>query len=438
MSTDLELAPEPTDPAGTADADAIAEAERSVIGAVLINADAIRPALEHITGADFADRRLGDLFELMTTLHIANHPIDPVTILGLAAEENIRGIDGPYLHGLMYATPTAANVDYYARKVADTAQKRAVWRFGVRNVQLAESHLSASEVMDHVRTEYDALRSRTGTTMTARTLTEVLDGTDEYDWLIPDLLERMDRLVLTGGEGAGKSTFVRQLAICAAAGIHPTTFKTIAPLNVLVVDAENTEKQWRRKARPLTVKARTTGQRNPGDHLHLACIPRMDITTEKDLGAVHRLVDEHQPDLLVIGPLYRLIPRAINNDDDASPLLAALDTLRARGLALVMEAHAGHAIGAGGERDLRPRGSAALLGWPEFGLGLGVDRAALDSLGPGEKPTVFKLVRWRGDRDEREWPDTLLRGGAWPWVDERHSSGIGPAWSPSDRYGRDD
>ncbi|MBK0297059.1 hypothetical protein IAE22_34985, partial [Bacillus sp. S34] len=83
-----------------------------------------------------------------------------------------------------------------------------------------------------------------------------------------------------------------------------------------------------------------------------------------------------RPDVLFIGPLYRLIPRAINSDDDAAPLLAALDTLRDRGLAMVIEAHAGHAVGHGGERDLRPRGSAALLGWPEFGLGLRQDKKA--------------------------------------------------------------
>lgn len=404
--------------------------ERAVVGAIMLKADSIRFALEHITVDDFADYRLSRIFDLMVTLHTAGHPIDPVSLLDLAAEEKIKGVDGPFLHGLMYATPTHTNIGYYANLVAEVAQKRRTWKFGVLAQQLATSGMPVGELADTIRTEFDTLRSHAGTPMEAKTLRTVLDGTDEYDWLIPGLLERMDRLVLTGGEGAGKSTFVRQIAILAAAGIHPTTFASVEPINVLVVDAENTEKQWRRNARPLAAKARHAGRRDPLDNLHLACIPRMDITTERDLGAVHRLVDEHKPDLLVIGPLYRLIPRAINSDDDASPLLAALDTLRARGLALVMEAHAGHAIGAGGERDLRPRGSAALMGWPEFGMGIGVDRQALGGLQDGQLPTVFKLHRWRGDRDERDWPTTLLRGGAWPWMDERHMNrpGNGPAW----------
>jgi hypothetical protein len=44
---------------------------------------------------------------------------------------------------------------------------------------------------------------------------------DEPDWLIPDLLERRDRLILTGEEGLGKSYLLRQIAIMAAAGLDP-------------------------------------------------------------------------------------------------------------------------------------------------------------------------------------------------------------------------
>jgi replicative DNA helicase len=114
---------------------------------------------------------------------------------------------------------------------------------------------------------------------------------------------------------------------------------------------------------------------------------------------------------MLIGPLYRLIPRAINSDDDAAPLLAALDTIRDRGIAMLIEAHAGHAANPKGERDMRPRGSAALMGWPEFGYGLRLNR---------KNPLHVDMVRWRGDRDARGWPAKLGRsnvegGQRWPW-----------------------
>lgn len=397
------------------------DAERAVIGAALINPDSIRFSAEHVTPDDFENKILGEVFSLICGLRSAGLPVDPIAIDKAAREKQIRGVNAVSLHDLMSTTPTAQNAGYYARIVHEGAVRRRLEAFGLRAIQLSGADMPLEEAMTHAREEWDAVRGSVSADMEAKTLGEVLDGSDEYDWLIPQLIERMDRLILTGGEGAGKSTYVRQLAVLAAAGLHPTTFKAIDPVNVLVVDAENTEKQWRRAVRPLVAKARMVGSVDPAEALHLACVPRLDITTERDLGAVHRLVDEHQPDLIVIGPLYRLIPRAINSDDDAAPMLAGLDSLRARGLALVMEAHAGHATTKGGDRDLRPRGSSALMGWPEFGFGLALDP---------DDPDLAHLVRWRGDRDQRDWPISLRRGGEWPWTDERRAVTPG-RWSPS-------
>jgi hypothetical protein len=85
--------------------------------------------------------------------------------------------------------------------------------------------------------------------------------------------------------------------------------------------------------------------------------------------------------------------------------------LRDRGLCLIMEAHAGKATNMEGDRDLRPRGSAALLGWPEFGFGL------KPVTGDPEK---VQLARWRGDRDGRAWPKIIRKGGIWPWMTEEN------------------
>jgi replicative DNA helicase len=73
-----------------------------------------------------------------------------------------------------------------------------------------------------------------------------------------------------------------------------------------------------------------------------------------------------------------------------------------------MEAHAGHAKNGAGERDFRPRGSSALLGWPEFGFGIVRSKE--------DPANLADVLRWRGDRDEREWPTTLMRGGHIPWL----------------------
>jgi hypothetical protein len=122
------------------------------------------------------------------------------------------------------------------------------------------------------------------------------------------------------------------------------------------------------------------------------------ITLDELLAEPDDELDATRPDILVIGPLYRLTQGALQNDDDAAPVLAALDTLRDRDISLLIEAHAGHGVGQGGQRNLRPRGSSALLGWPEFGYGM-------RDIGGG----FVDVVPWRGDRDERWWPSRVRR-----------------------------
>src|SRR5699024_8662 len=67
---------------------------------------------------------------------------------------------------------------------------------------------------------------------------------------------------------------------------------------------------------------------------------------------------------------------------------AALDTLRDRGLAMLMQAHIPKAQDTNGKRNLAPRGSSALMAWPEVGLGL----AASDDHFRAD------VIPWRGHR----------------------------------------
>ena len=247
-------------------------------------------------------------------------------------------------------------------------------------------------------------------TLNPKLLRDILAMDVTYDWLVEGLLEVQDRLILTGGEGAGKSYLTRQLAISIAAGVHPfRVTERIEPRRVLVIDAENTERQWARNTRYVTALTGQHGRGEPGDNVLVSAGTRLNFKLQADVDTVHKLMDRFKPSVLYIGPLYKLLDGAVNNDDDAAPLIMALDSFRERGVALLMEAHAGHAKALGGERDLRPRGSSQLLGWPEFGLGL----RSME-----EDDSMAALVHWRGDRDVRNWPSRLRRGvnGEMPWM----------------------
>lgn len=390
------------------------EQERYVIGAVMLDENVLGLAADEVAPDDFYTPQMGGLFAGMLQMRMDGEPIDVATVMARYGSWDVRGITDADLHEILGSVPTAANVAFYAQAVADGAIRRRALTAAAQLRDAAESTgVEFGAALSAVVTQLQNIAAGSvRSELVAKPLGDVLAGTDDYDWAIPNLLERKDRVIVTGGEGAGKTTFVRQLAVLASAGIHPFTFFPIRPQRVLVVDAENSEKQWRRATRPIAGKAARAGSAEPATMLRLSCVRRMDLTQATELAKVHRLLDEYEPDLLFIGPLYRLVPRAIQSDDDAAPLLAALDSLRDRGPALIMEAHAGHSTTTGGERDLRPRGSSALMGWPEFGFGLRVDRMSMGK--------EYELVRWRGDRDQRDWPDRLQRGGMWPWVPVRN------------------
>lgn len=406
--------------------------ERALIAELVYDHTQVRAAAAHVTPQDFSNLRLGNTFGLIAALASSGRVVDGTVLLSevqqRAKTERTEWPDPRDLVALVGAGSGVAGAAVeYARQIAERALRRSVSMASRQTAQDAEeSNDPASLVTEAIR-RLELVRERhaTGEPGAGQSLRELLDNVPEdeeqYDWVVPGLLERGDRLILTGDEGAGKSTWLRQLALLPAAGLHPLTLAPIDPVRVLVVDAENSERQWRRQVRGLALQAARNGLRDPAVHTHVVCTLNdtslgnrqgiLDLTRTHDLEAVHRLMEEHAPDILLIGPLYKLAPRALQTDDEAAPVLAALDALRGHGATLLLEAHFGNAgSGSNGPRDPRPRGSRAQVGWPEFGLCLA---KATDVQDDG---SAVDVIRWRGDREARPWPERMWRTGPYPWI----------------------
>ncbi|MBS1674103.1 MAG: AAA family ATPase [Actinobacteria bacterium] len=386
--------------------------EQHVVGAAMRFPRAATDLQREVTGSDFRDLRLGRIFDGVIAAALGDEPVDYLTVWQKLAGWDVRGINVTDLSAWSDAAVSPSLGAAHAATVRRESMRRSLASIGATLRETTEDpSVAAARISEQLREIRDATRSSGKSVRWLREVLNVPEEDDAYDWVIPDLLERQDRLMLSAGEGVGKSTWLRQVAVLGAAGIHPFSFHQIEPVNALVVDAENSERQWRRAVRGLADTAATRGRRDPRDHMAVHCVPVMDITRPNDLGQVHRWIDEVKPDLLLLGPLYRVTKGSLNDDDDVAPVLAALDSIRERNVAMLIEVHAGHARSTSGERELRPRGSSALLGWPEFGLGIRRDKVA-----EGRRPT-FSLVRWRGDRDRREWPTRMTRGEhqIFPW-----------------------
>jgi hypothetical protein len=404
-------------------------AETMVLGAMMVSPAACGQALSMLVGSDFYRPDHQTIFETIAALYEDRQPTEANAVLTrLQAHGVLAKVGGGnYLVELVGLGQTPSNAAYYATQVADYAQRRALIVAGTRIVQRAFAYGddTADELTGWAAEQVAAVAAGTGDSLED-------DGLDEaalcgeppaYDWLIPGLLERGDRLILTGSEGMGKSTLTRQLAVQAAAGIHPFTAKRSTGVRVMVVDCENGERTSRRRYNPLLLAARDAGKPVGGRlKVHLET-QGLDLTQRSGAGWLLRRVERFKPDLLVIGPLYRLHFGDPNDERDARRVAATLDRAREVGnCGLILEAHSPHKSPAQKTRTLRPVGSSLWMRWPEFGFGI-----AREESEAGRMFRVSEFSAWRGPRDERSWPRRLRSGGdgPWPWVDDNDQ----PGWS---------
>jgi hypothetical protein len=411
--------------------DIASAAESNLLGALILRPDLYREAQPLVSEMDFQDARLGAVWSGVSDMIGRRMAVDQITVQNRFEEWGLRGLDEEVFRWCS-ATVYPFAIGDYAIAVRQDAIRRdlqnIVWTMGqqfratapainpLTGAPFADGRLEPALQPSDVASEMhrlleEMIDNRATTDSEVKTLRQVLLGVDTYDWVIPNFLERMERLVFTGGEGVGKTTLCRQIVVLAAAGIHPLTFQPMPPVRVLVVDAENSEKQWRRGVSWMAKTAAREGSVDPTDRIFIKAGKRIDITRGTELAKIHRYIDEYKPDIVYIGPIYKLVPGSLNSDEDAAKLIVALDSLRERNVALIMEAHAGKKTDFGGLRNLEPRGSSAILAWPEFGLGL---RPNLEVEG------LVDIVRWRGDRDDsRPIPSALWRsqpGQNWHWV----------------------
>jgi 5S rRNA maturation endonuclease (ribonuclease M5) len=242
---------------------------------------------------------------------------------------------------------------------------------------------------------------------------ELIDeaGDDGYDWLIPGLLERGERVMIVAAEGVGKTMLARQVAILAAAGVHPFTFGRMRPVRTLFVDLENPERIIRRTSRKILGNVRAVYDRSADPDAHLWIKPDgINLLRPQDRAALEAKLEATRPELLVLGPLYKSFIDPGNKTAEATAIEVAkiLDEIRTtHGCALWLEHHAPLGNSLSG-RDLRPMGSAVWMRWPEFGYAL-----APDPTSPGEPE--YEVQQWRGPRDLRQWPRRLKRGTRFPF-----------------------
>ena len=195
------------------------EAEESVLGAVLLSADAANIALEKLHGEDFYKPAHQQIFEAIQGLFDANEPIDAVTVSEVLRRngslERMGGVE--FLTRLLDTVPTTSNIEYYVDIVEEHALRRRLIRVGGTIGSIAtEMQEPIADVLDRSEQEVFLVSER-----------RIGGGLAPIDPLLGPAIEKAEELQREGADVTGIPTGYRDLDR-KLAGLHPTNLIIIA------------------------------------------------------------------------------------------------------------------------------------------------------------------------------------------------------------------
>jgi replicative DNA helicase len=219
------------------------EAEMSVLGAMLLSAEAVEIGLHDLDPEDFSRAAHATIFD--SVLHISNRgePVDAITVADrLETTGELERIGGkPYLLDITNTVPTAANVKYYAEIVKRTATLRRLIKAGTHVAALG---YDAPDDLDVVveqaeKAVFDVTQARIESNFTElRTLvkgsladlkrlaeskehlTGVPTGFTDLDKILWGL-QPSDLVILAARPSVGKTALALNMAVNAARLGHP-------------------------------------------------------------------------------------------------------------------------------------------------------------------------------------------------------------------------
>lgn len=209
------------------------EAERSVLGAILIDKDAIISVSEILKPADFYNDLNGIIYSAMIALYEERKPIDLLTVTEqLKKNKLLKRIDSSYLTDLVELVPTAANVESYAKITKEAATKRNIIHAGTEITELgySDSH-EVKDVLDKAESSIFSISQghlTRGFVALKETLTESFDRIDELQKTgsglrgvksgFTDLdnvlsgMQKTNLLILAARPGQGKTAIMLNIA----------------------------------------------------------------------------------------------------------------------------------------------------------------------------------------------------------------------------------
>jgi len=232
------------------------DAEKSLLGAVLIDEETLADITEHVTQKDFYEKRHGMIYDAMMRLYEKRKPVDLLTLTDeLKRKKELEDVGGSaYLTELTNYVPTSAHAESYAEIVAQKAVRRRLIRASSEISEMGfDEESSTQELLQQAEQELFAVSDQSLKQDLVSIETILTDSFDRMEELhrnkgqlrgvrtgYRDLdnmtagLQRSDLIILAARPAMGKTTLVTNLAYNVA---------TIAKQSVLFFSLEMSKEQ---------------------------------------------------------------------------------------------------------------------------------------------------------------------------------------------------
>lgn len=350
----------------------VVDAERSVLAAMLLEAEAVDRAGSVLTRAAFYRTSHGLIFDAMLELRAKREPVDLITLsAALKARGDYEAIGGAEALALLldYAT-TTANMDTHAGMVAKAARSRDLIKLAR---QLASEAASGADPSDMAAAYSLTLRGLSAGIDPTRSLSRFADAATPATELtrrdIPPKLSLLGDKALTAGgfgilygkPGLGKSWLAIELALAIVRGADWLGIPTHASgerVGLIQLELPDDSMQSR-------LKALLVGEHPMDDNLRVVCRPDLrgvvDLCRPSDFDSLRDWIERDSLKLVVLDAFSRAHSASENKAEEVNAVLAGIDAVRHdTGCAFLLVHHERKSMSGGGSDDDRDalRGSS--------------------------------------------------------------------------------
>lgn len=366
------------------------DAERTILGAILLDDSAIKEAKEVICSDDFSLDSHRRIFLRMGELSDAAMPVDIVTLkneLGKHKEtESIGGV--AYLASLTEGLPRRPVISEYIRIIKDKSIARRLMGISYSAIaRAADQSEEAVSTLEFVEREILTLREDSRLLLRTRNpipffvgaRTFITSAPDVVDWTVEGLIQKEGNGLVLGDSGSSKSLLVFHLAMHMVAGVSWFQHKIKERVKVGLVAREDapglSQNRLKRllKGAPESVKMFLSGL-DLEDWLYINTRSQREswtLQSNPDLVDIIESIKERQIQFVFFDVFRDLWEGNENDNQETARVLASAKRISREGKCQVCIIHHLSKSDRGTIFD-RARGGG-INGWKEWGIGVTVE-----------------------------------------------------------------